>query len=58
MRSTFVGYLSFLLGGVMLALTFLVVYNSYGIDELPPIVIGLGTIVAVVVLILALSFSR
>ncbi len=55
MKPAFIAYLSFILAAVVMAVTLFVIYDSFGIPELPPIVIGVGTIVAVVVLILALS---
>jgi chromate transport protein ChrA len=58
LKSAFIGYLSFVLAAVIMALTLFVIYDSFGIPELPPIVIGLGTIVAVVVLIWAFSASK
>jgi hypothetical protein len=41
-----------------MALSLLVIYNSYGIPELPSIVVGVGTIAAVVVVVAAFSTSK
>jgi len=57
MRSAFLAYLAFALAAVMIALTIVVTLNNYGDPALPPVVLGLGTIVAVICMVAAFSSS-
>jgi len=50
--------MAIVLGVVVMSLTLLVIYNPFGDFALPSIVIGAGTIVALVILVVAFSAQR
>jgi hypothetical protein len=58
LNSNLLGYTAILLGIVVMALTLVVIYNPFGNFALPSIVIGAGTLVAVLVLVIAFSSQR
>ena len=58
MNSNLLGLLSIILGVIIMALTLVVIYNPFGNFALPSIVVGSGTLVAVLFLVIAFSGRR
>lgn len=58
MNSNLLGIISIAIGVVVMALTLVVIYNPFGMLALPTIVIGVGSIVTVIVLLIAFTGSR
>ena len=50
--------MAIVLGVVVMALTLVVIYNPFGDFALPSIVIGAGTLVAVLILVVAFSAQK
>jgi hypothetical protein len=55
MNSNLLGFFSIGIGLVVMALTLVVIYNPFGDFALPSILIGAGSLVAVLFLVIAFS---
>jgi hypothetical protein len=58
MNSNLLGFLSIIIGVIIMAITLVVIYNPLGNFALPSIVIGAGSLVACLFLVFAFTSRR